>query len=87
MDIAPIYKYRNAEIELVIEDDTITTAKIYMDGECVFVDDSLTDEKGKSLNYTKKNRTAVVKKCASFIDKELEEDGREECTDMSLIYR
>jgi hypothetical protein len=85
MDINPIFNYKNAEIELVVEDDVITTAKVYMDGECVYADDTLTDENGKDLKYTPKNRTAVVRMCAMMVDRELAEDGREECTNMSLI--
>ena len=33
MDINRMYNYKNAEIEVVVEDDIITTAKVYMDGE------------------------------------------------------
>ena len=87
MDINPTFNYKNAEIELVVEDDIITTAKVYMDGECAFADDTLTDENGKDLRYTSKNRTAVVKFCMAIVDKELEEDGREECTNMALVRR
>jgi len=87
MDINPTFNYKNAEIELVVEDDVITTAKVYMDGECAFADDSLTDENGKDLRYTPKNRTAVVKFCMAIVDKELAEDGREECTNMALVRR
>ena len=61
MDINPTFNYKNAEIELVVEDDIITTAKVYMDGECVFADDTFTDTDGRDLKYTPKNRTAVVK--------------------------
>lgn len=87
MDINPTFNYKNAEIELVVEDDVITTAKVYMDGECAFADDSLTDEDGNDLKYTSKNRTAVVKFCMAIVDKELAEDGREECTNMALVRR
>lgn len=78
--------YKNADIELVVEDDVITTAKVYMDGECVNVAD-ITDENGNDVPYTPKNRTAVVKMCMEFIDKELAEDGRTECVNMALVRR
>ena len=45
------------------------------------------DENGNDVSYTPKNRTAVVKMCMEFIDKELAEDGREECTNMALVRR
>ena len=47
----------------------------------------ITDENGNDVPYTSKNRTAVVKICMEFIDKELAEDGREECTNMALVRR
>ena len=79
--------YKNAEIEIVVEDDVITTARVFMDGECTFIDDTITDEDGKDLVYTPKNSTAVIKFCIAIIDKELAEDGREECTNMALVRR
>ena len=50
MDINPTFKYKNAEIELVVEDDVITTSRITMDGECVNVAD-ITDENGNEQTY------------------------------------
>ena len=87
MDINRMYNYKNAEIEVIIEDDVITTAKVYMDGECVFADDTFTDANGKDLKFTRKNLTAIKKFCMAIVDKELVEDGREECTNMALIRR
>ena len=86
MNIIRTYNHKNAEIVAIIEDDVITTSRITMDGECVNVAD-ITDENGNDVSYTPKNRTAVVKMCMEFIDKELAEDGREECTNMALIRR
>lgn len=86
MDISPTFNYKNAEIEIVVEDDVITTSRIIMDGECANVAD-ITDENGNDVPYTLKNRTAVVKICMEFIDKELAEDDREECTNMALVRR
>ena len=80
------YGYKNAEIELVVEDDVITTAKIFMDGECEVVSE-VTDINGNDLMFTPKNRKAVVEHFAKQIDALLEEDGREVATDMSLIHR
>ena len=36
-----------------------------------------------TFNY----KNAVAKMCMEFIDKELAEDGREECTNMALVRR
>ena len=79
--------YKNAEIQIVVEDDVITTAKVFMDGECVFADDTITDENGKDLVYNSTNKKAVLKMCVGIIDKELAEDGRTECVDMALVRR
>ena len=87
MDFVREYNYKNAEIEVVVEDDIITTAKVYMDGECVFANDTFTDGNGKDLKFTQKNLTAVRRFCMEIVDKELAEDGREECTNMALVRR
>ena len=79
--------YKNAEIQIVVEDDVITTAKVFMDGECVFADDTITNENGKDLVYNSTNKKAVLKMCVGIIDKELAEDGRTECVDMALVRR
>lgn len=86
MNIATNYNYKNAEIELVIEDDAITTAKIYMDGECEEVME-ITSTDGGDLKFTRKHTNAVLKECFKKIDELLAEDGREECTDMTLVRR
>ena len=87
MDISRMYNYKNAEIEVIIEDDVITTVKVYMDGECVFADETITDGDGNDLKYTQRNINSVRKFCMAIVDKELAEDGREECTNMALIRR
>ena len=79
--------YKNAEIQIVVEDDVITTTKVFMDGECVFADDTITDENGNDLAYNSANKIAVIKMCANIIDKELAEDGRTECVNMTLVRR
>ena len=87
MDFVREYNYKNAEIEVVVEDDIITTAKVYMDGECVFADDTFTDGNGKELKFIQKNLSSVRRFCMRIVDKELAEDGREECTNMALVRR
>lgn len=87
MDITTNYNYKNAEIILIVEDDIITTAKVFMDGELVIADDTITDENGQELNFNKKNVDATLKYCKAIVDYELAEDGREECTNMALVNR
>lgn len=86
LNITPSYIYKNAEVILIVEENAITTAQIHMDGECVSSMD-ITDEKGEDLPFTPKNRTAILKSCFKEIDRILEEDGREEATDMRLVRR
>lgn len=81
------YNHKNAEIQLVVEDDIISTIKIFMDGEMAHYDDTITDMKGNELKFTKRNCDAIRKFCENIIDKELEEDGREECTNMKRVRR
>lgn len=81
------YTYKYAKIQLIVEDDIISTIKIFMDGEMAYYDDTITDIKGNELKFTKRNCDAVRKFCENIIDKELEEDGREECTNMELVRR
>ena len=87
MDIIRKYDHKNAEIVAIIEDDIITTVKVYMDGECAFADETITDGDGKELKFKQKNLTAVRRFRMAIVDKELAEDDREECTNMALIRR
>jgi hypothetical protein len=61
--------YKGTEIEIVVEDDVITTAKIFKDGECVACDDTLADENGKDLPFNRKNYYAVLKVVMDCVDK------------------
>ena len=73
--------HKNAEIEIVVEDDVITTAKVYMDGECVYRTDDI------ELPFCKKNSRDMRRMCRAIVDKELAEDGRTECVNMALVRR
>ena len=73
--------YKNAEINIIVEDDEITTAMVFMDGECVYRTDDF------NLPFNSKSNAEVKKMCRAIVDKELEEDGRTECVDMALIRR
>lgn len=87
MDITINYTHKNADITLIVEDDIITTAKVYMDGELALADDTITNENGRELKFNAVNKDAVLNYCKVFIDAELEDDGREECTNMALVKR
>ena len=78
--------YKNAEIEIIVEDDVITTKRVFMDGECVICDD-VYDINDKEVPYTSKNMSAVTKLCVRDVDRILAEDGRTECTNMALVQR
>ena len=86
MDLVTYRKYKNAIIEVIIEDDVITTAKIYMDGECVEVYEP-TDDKGQELAFNGKNTRAVFESFKKVVDEFLAEDEREEATDMAVCTR
>lgn len=60
MDIVFKRDYKGHEIEMVIEDDVITTAKVYRNGECVEVS-ILTDGQGNDIPYNRKNLANVYK--------------------------
>lgn len=74
-------KYKNAEISIIVEDDEITTAMVFMDGECVYRTDDI------NLPFNGKNNSEIKRMCRAIVDKELAEDGRTECTDMALVQR
>ena len=84
LNINPSYIYKNAEVILIVEDNTITTAQIHMDGECVTSMD-ITDANGKDIPFTPKNRTIVLKSLFKEVDRLLAEDGREVATDMRCV--
>lgn len=65
--------YKNAEIEIVVEDDVITTAKTYIDGKCVSCDD-ITTADGKDVAYSRANYEQVLAMCKADIDLRWEEN-------------
>ena len=60
--------YKNAEIEIVVEDNIITTAKVYIDKKCVVSTDIMA-EGGTELPFTKANYTAVMDSMKEDVDK------------------
>ena len=86
MDVVFNREYKNAVIEIVIEDDIITPAKVYMDGECVETSD-VNYADGREIPYSRKNLSNVVETFKVEIDRMLMEDEREIATNMSLVAR
>lgn len=69
MDITFNREYKGTNIEIVVEDDIITTSKIYnKDGECVEVND-ITDDKGDDVTFCGKNYYAVLDMARESVDK------------------
>lgn len=66
-------QYKNAEIEVVIEDDVITTAKVYVDGQCVGCTDIWTD-KGEDVPFNRNNLSAVYALMQEDVDKMWDEN-------------
>ena len=53
-------KHKGFEMELIVEDDIITTAKVYVAGKCVNTYD-IYDGADKELPYTRKNLNEVYR--------------------------
>lgn len=68
MDISLNYKYKNAEIVIIVEDDCITTAKTYIDGKMVDSFDVETEDH-KDVPFKKDNLISVQKMCKEGVDK------------------
>ena len=60
--------YKGTKIEIVVEDDAITTFKIFKDGECVICDDSVATSDGKDLAFTAKNYYALLNGIKEYVD-------------------
>ena len=68
MDITFTREHKGAEIIIVVEDDIITTSKIYnKNGECVEVND-ITDENGNDVVFSAKNYYAVLDMAKANVD-------------------
>ena len=65
--------YKNAEIEIVVEDDAITTGKVFLDNQCVN-SDFFTDENGNDIPYTRDNYEKVFGLMKMFVDKMWEDN-------------
>ena len=60
MDITFNRKHKGYEVELVVEDDIITTARVYMAGKCVNTYD-IYDGADKELPYARKYLNEVYR--------------------------
>lgn len=65
--------YKNTEIEIVVEDDVITTSKVFLDGKCLVCNDITTD-KGEDVPYNKANLEKVLDMAKGFVDMVWEEN-------------
>jgi len=73
MDIILNYKYKNAEVVIIVEDDCITTAKTYIDGKMVDSFDVETED-GKDVPFKRDALISVQKMCRDGVDKMWEEE-------------
>ena len=86
LDLIINQEYKGAEIEIIVEDNFITTAKIYMDGECEDVIDVYNDKHPNGLPFQKKFLNPLYKQIKDRIDTILFEDEREYATNMKSLY-
>lgn len=68
-----IRPYKNTEIEVVVEDDVITTTKVFLDDVCLVCNDITTD-KGEDVPYNKANLEKVLDMAKGFVDMVWEEN-------------
>ncbi len=69
-------KYKNADYEVIVEEDCITTAKIYIDGELVQMQEySLND--GNDVPFNKKNLDKICSAVKNAIDEEWDKNFSE----------
>ena len=59
--------YKHAEIVVVVEEDVITTAKVFVDKECVSCEDITTD-KGEDVPFNRENYDKVVDMMKADVD-------------------
>ena len=59
--------YKNAEIEIVVEDNAITMGRIYIDGKCVDVREFTTD-KGEDVPFNSKNYDTILDQLKAEVD-------------------
>lgn len=65
--------YKNAEIEIVVEDDVITTAKVFIDNKCVSSKDIYMGG-GMDMPYSREHLNAVVDSMKEEVDEMWEEN-------------
>lgn len=85
LDLVCTREYKGAEIEVIVEDNLITTAKIYMDGECEEVIDVFNNENPNGFPFQKKYLYPLYSQLQKRIDEILFEDERECATNMKAL--
>lgn len=73
MDITFSRHYLNADYEVIIEDDAITTSKIYMDGELV-ASHEYSLEDGSDVPLNRKNLDFVYDEIRAEIKERIDKD-------------
>ena len=73
MDITLTDKFLNAEYEVIVEDDCITTSKIYIDGEMVSAQE-YTLENGGDVPFNRKNIDNVYESIKAEIKQRFEKN-------------
>lgn len=61
-------KWKNAEIVVYVEDDLITTTKIFIDGDCVDCLEISTEKNPDGAPFNKGNYNRIVAKCKEEVD-------------------
>ena len=65
--------YKNAVIEIVVEDDTITTSRVFIDEKCVCYSEIKTDKNPDGVPFTRENYNQVLDMCKSDVNRLFDE--------------
>lgn len=68
-------EYKNAEIEIVVEDDAITMGRVYLDKRCVDVRE-FTTEDGGDVAFNRANFDNVLDQLKGIVDVMWEENAK-----------
>jgi len=63
--------YKNTEVVVIVEDDLITTAQVFVGNECINRMEIATKSNPDGVPFTEKNYDSVMKAICTNIDKAL----------------
>lgn len=66
-------EYKNAEISVIVEDDLIDEAKVFIDGELVEDMEISSKDNPDGIEYTRKNLDYVLAECYKAVDRHFSE--------------